>query len=126
MFLFQADDGIRDAHLCLAFRLVLFRSKSVSLPARWARKSSFNAANCPGDIGLLVLPHQMVLSVWASRTVNLSCADRPVCLPVSPTSGPSLANMPSPRFKIGRVSCRGRVCQSVWISVVAVPLKKKQ
>src|SRR3546814_9757009 len=114
MFLFQADDGIRDAHLCLAFRLVLFRSKNVSLPARWARKSSFNAANCPGDIGLLVLPHQMVLSVWASRTVNLSCADRPVCLPVSTTSGPSLANMPSPRFPAS--STRGAVARFLCIA----------
>src|SRR3546814_18042862 len=28
--------------------------------------------------------------------------------------------------KIGRESCRERVCQSVWISVVAVTLKKKK
>src|SRR3546814_18119593 len=28
--------------------------------------------------------------------------------------------------KIGRASCRERVCQSVWISVVAVPFKKKK
>src|SRR3546814_17004875 len=27
--------------------------------------------------------------------------------------------------EIGRASCRERVCQTVWISVVAVPLKKK-
>src|SRR3546814_15121684 len=30
------------------------------------------------------------------------------------------------RFKIGRASCRERVCQYVWISVVAVSLKKKK
>src|SRR3546814_14582948 len=29
------------------------------------------------------------------------------------------------RFKIGRASCRERVCQYVYISVVAVSLKKK-
>src|SRR3546814_20050456 len=29
------------------------------------------------------------------------------------------------RLKIGRASCRERVCQYVWISVVAVSLKKK-
>src|SRR3546814_17014593 len=28
--------------------------------------------------------------------------------------------------QIGRASCRERVCQSVWISVVVVPLKKKK
>src|SRR3546814_18497242 len=28
------------------------------------------------------------------------------------------------RAEIGRASCRERVCQSVWISVVAVSLKK--
>src|SRR3546814_11285396 len=30
-----------------------------------------------------------------------------------------------PGAKIGRASCRERVCQYVWISVVAVSLKKK-
>ena len=35
--------------------------------------------------------------VTASLTVNLSCALRPVCLPVRTTSGPSLASKPSPR-----------------------------
>src|SRR3546814_12698600 len=30
-----------------------------------------------------------------------------------------------PRKEIGRASCRERVCQYVWISVVAVSLKKK-
>src|SRR3546814_18828129 len=30
-----------------------------------------------------------------------------------------------PRLEIGRASCRDRVCQYVWISVVAVSLKKK-
>src|SRR3546814_18636716 len=29
-----------------------------------------------------------------------------------------------PGLQIGRASCRERVCQSVWISVVAVELKK--
>src|SRR3546814_15906095 len=29
-------------------------------------------------------------------------------------------------FEIGRASCRERVCQYVWISVVAVSLKKKK
>ena len=36
-------------------------------------------------------------SVSESLTVNLSCALRPVCLPVRTTSGPSLASSPSPR-----------------------------
>src|SRR3546814_14066322 len=31
-----------------------------------------------------------------------------------------------PRIEIGRASCRTRVCQYVWISVVAVSLKKTQ
>src|SRR3546814_5279596 len=64
-------------------------ANSVSLVASWARKSSFSVAKCSGVIGLLDLPHQMVLSVSASQTVNLSFAERPVCLPVSTTSGPS-------------------------------------
>src|SRR3546814_5184048 len=45
---------------------------------------------------LLVLPHQTLFSVSASRTMNLSLAERPVCLPVATTSGPSLASLPSP------------------------------
>src|SRR3546814_12623799 len=34
-------------------------------------------------------------------------------------------NQPSRRREIGRASWRERVCQYVWISVVAVSLKKK-
>src|SRR3546814_21122548 len=32
----------------------------------------------------------------------------------------------APKPEIGRASCRDRVCQDVWISVVAVSLKKTQ
>ena len=68
---------------------------NVSLPPSAAIKSSFSAAKCAGSIGTLVLPHQMLFSVSASRTINLSLAERPVCAPVFTTSGPFLANMPS-------------------------------
>ena len=40
-----------------------------------------SAAKWSGVIDLL-LSHQIVLSVSASRTMNLSLAERPVCLPV--------------------------------------------
>ena len=54
-------------------------------------------APVPGVIGTLTLPHHTVFSVSASRTMNLSLAERPVCLPVLTTIGPSLASSPSPR-----------------------------
>ena len=45
----------------------------------------------------LLLSHQIVGSVMASRTTNLSLADRPVCGLVVTCSGPAAATMPSPR-----------------------------
>src|SRR3546814_7463769 len=56
----------------------------------------FRSAKCSGVMPLLVLPHQTLFSVSASRTMNLSLAERPVCLPVATTSRPSLASLPSP------------------------------
>ena len=70
-------------------------TNNLSLPPSAAMKSSFSAAKCAGSIGTLVLPHQMLFSVSASRTINLSLAERPVCAPVLTTRGPFLAKMPS-------------------------------
>ena len=80
---------------------------SLSLPASAARKSSFNAAKCAGSMATFVLPHQILFSVSASRTINLSFAERPVCAPVLTTSGPFLASVPSPLAKAA--STRGAV-----------------
>ena len=65
--------------------------------------------NAPGSIALLLLPHHTVDSVSASRTMNLSCAERPVCAPVSTTSGPCgrqrpLAARPAPPRRVGAVT----------------------
>ena len=69
------------------------------------------------------LSHQISFSVWSSRTMNLSLAQRPVCLPVRTTSGPSLASRPSPR----RTACStsGAVVRFQKISApVAMPWVK--
>src|SRR5262245_1065322 len=46
-------------------------------------------------MGWLTSPHQMFASVEGSRTMNLSFGERPVCVPVLTTSGPSAAIIPS-------------------------------
>ena len=46
-------------------------------PLAWASISACNVSNACGVIALL-LSHQTVLSVTASRTVNLSFGERPV------------------------------------------------
>src|SRR3546814_18083835 len=66
------------------------------------------------------------LHVDASRCVAhdkillRSCAQNP-----KPFMNAHPANK-TPKRKIGRASCRARVCQYVWISVVTVALKKKE
>src|SRR3982751_627477 len=47
-------------------------------------------------MGWLTSPHQMLASLEGSRTMNLSFGERPVCVPVRTTSGPSAAISPSP------------------------------
>src|SRR6478735_5310825 len=47
-------------------------------------------------MGLLTAPHQILSWLDGSSTMNLSSGDRPVCLPVRTTSGPSAAMRPSP------------------------------
>jgi hypothetical protein len=44
----------------------------------------------------LTSPHQTFASLDGSRTMNLSFGERPVCVPVRTTSGPSAAMTPSP------------------------------
>ena len=44
-------------------------------------------------------PHHTVFSVVASRTVNLSFGERPVCVPVSAVSAPSEVIVASPAAK---------------------------
>src|SRR3546814_15818141 len=56
-------------------------------------------------------------------------ASEPATLPsgsrTRPKSARALLLSRSGRTQIGRASCRERVCQYVWISVVAVSFKKK-
>src|SRR6187402_3347611 len=47
-------------------------------------------------MGRLTSPHQILPWLFGSSTMNLSCGERPVCLPVRTTSGPSAATTPSP------------------------------
>src|SRR5918993_840956 len=47
-------------------------------------------------MGRLTDPHQILSWLDDSSTMNLSSGERPVCLPVRTTSGPSAAIRPSP------------------------------
>src|SRR6476659_9740090 len=47
-------------------------------------------------MGRFTGPHQTFSSVAGWATTNLSSGERPVCLPVRTTSGPSAATTPSP------------------------------
>src|SRR6185295_19087245 len=47
-------------------------------------------------MGRLTSPHHILSALHGSRTMNLSWGERPVCLPVRTTSGPSAATRPSP------------------------------
>ena len=52
--------------------------------------------SAPRLIGWLTSPHQTLSRLDGSSTMNLSLGERPVCLPVRTTSGPSAATRPSP------------------------------
>ena len=85
-----------------------------------ARKSALRLAKCSGVIGWLIAPQLIVSSVVASRTMNLSFTLRPVCLPVSTSSGPSLVSLPSPRCSA--CSTSAAVPRLAWIvAPVAMP-----
>ena len=62
------------------------------------RASSSSNLSLPN--GRLYSPHQMWSSVDGSRTMNLSCAARAVCLPVLTTTAPPRTIRPSPRKTI--------------------------
>ncbi len=61
-------------------------------------------SNASGAIGRLYSPHHTSSSDDGSRTMNLSCAARPECLPVSTTIGPCRATRPSARNTISSYS----------------------
>ena len=58
-----------------------------------------------------VSPHQIRSSDPGSRTMYLSFGERPVCTPVSTTSGPPSASDPSPRASACVYSCEVDGCQ---------------
>src|SRR3546814_7185778 len=60
----------------------------------------------------------------ARRWGNLGMSDKPITIKMRGTAGQSLGVW-NEGGQIGRASSRERVCQYVWISVVAVALKKK-
>src|SRR3546814_12843797 len=60
----------------------------------------------------------------ATAAPGARCRQPNVEVPVAAARHAALA--PAGRLQIGRASCRGRVCQYVWISVVAVSLTKKK
>src|SRR3546814_15542334 len=113
VFVFQAEDGIRDAHWGLEFRRVLFRSRAVIWAVR--RTPMVNAAWVDGEDGAQIrLHHYVNLGIAAATPRGLLV--------------PNIKDAQdlSMREPIGRASCRDRVCQYVSISVVAVSLKKTQ
>src|SRR4051812_33088858 len=89
-------------------------------------------------MGRLTSPHQIFESLESSRTMNLSCGERPVCLPVRTTSGPSAATIPSPaRMACSYSSAVERLARIVrpnvvggvlgdWIAVTALSLAGRQ
>src|SRR3546814_16277257 len=78
------------------------------------RISDWSSDVCSSDLSV---PRRRV-------SVSVTQASAPACVTMTTRTPPLLL---SPRWiKIGRASCRERVCQYVYISVVAVSLKKKQ
>src|SRR3546814_10924808 len=86
------------------------------------RSSDWSSDVCSSDlrspcIGRKAIPYagfQLFRSSACFSTSNAACP-----------AAKRFAASASPGFKIGRESCRDRVCQDVQLSVVAVALKKK-
>src|SRR3546814_19954346 len=69
------------------------------------------------------------LGKWGSTKIQFVYVDAEDFVDVVPVDGgESVGNIPRAwaAAEIGRASCRERVCQYVYISVVAVSLKKKR
>src|SRR5260221_14360576 len=65
-------------------------------------------------MGRLTSPHQILSALDGSLTRNLSWGERPVCLPVRTTSGPSAATTPSPpRIASSYSSATDRLARTV-------------
>src|SRR4029079_940444 len=65
-------------------------------------------------MGRLTGPHQIRSWLLGSSTMNLSCGERPVCLPVRTTSGPSAATTPSPARMASSYSSAVERCTERW------------
>src|SRR3990172_2678140 len=74
----------------------------------WSLKSAHSRSKASGAIGLL-LSHHTTLSVVASRTVTLSCTERPVCTPVSTVKAPAEENRPSRSATASSISSASQV-----------------
>src|SRR6266404_9209633 len=74
------------------------------MPSACLRKSAYSASNCSDVIDWLPA-HHMLLSVTASRTVNLSLGLRPVNTPVSAHRAPSAESTASPVARECSQSC---------------------
>src|SRR5215207_8278610 len=78
-------------------------------------------------MGRLTSPHQIFDAEPGSLTMNLSWGERPVCLPVRTTSGPSAAIRPSPArtassysSAVGRLALTIRPIEGAAAPVAAV------
>src|SRR3546814_5542805 len=92
------------------------------------RISDWSSDVCSSDlvIGLLAGPHQTSSLVRTSRTISLSCAERPVCLPVLTTRAPNSDRRASPRWMASRSEEHTSELQSLMrISYAVFCLKKK-
>src|SRR3546814_17267062 len=126
VFFFQEEDGIREAHYGLEFRRVLFRS-------RWEGKmpSSHPARKTVSNSSPLAAWMVMIVTLRSSACASLSMTSDTCSRNAPSVSYSSMARASSLRFssrpalsaEIGSASCRERVGQDGWISVVGGTLK---
>src|SRR3546814_15854584 len=111
------------------------------------RISDWSSDVCSSDLSLLPLASESIIvrapSPIAARELNIvdvaSIGESRTSTIPDPSTGSSTvtsgteskvgraaSSLPGPAEKIGRASCRERVCQYVYLSVVAVSLKQKQ
>src|SRR3546814_20841390 len=99
------------------------------------RISDWSSDVCSSDLGKLVTKDDLDLAggtadgadeeAWLNLRSAREAADRVAIRRAMTQSEGNISAAAKLLGKIGRASCRERVCQNVWISVVAVSYKQK-